>query len=660
MARWPARGSPHSGFAVATRGAVADTIPFPNAANGKIFTQPTLKIFMDKTGIIVVSLCGALLVWWFVDQNKFQQEQARQQALFAATNHPVRASATTGVITNAAEATSQLEDAVAKASGRSVGTATIPTNLPEQTLVVSNPKARYTFTSRGGGLKLVELLDYPQTVSARWKNKNGSQTNGVASLNTLTAVPALAVVGDPALVGDGKFTLTKTADGVRAEKTFTSGLRLVKEFHVGSNYLLHTTVRLENTTDKPLALPAQEIVVGTATPMDADDNGQMLGSMWSDGVSSATDLPLASFLGGGCTRSAPKTEIIAGTTNVAWVAAHNQFFALMAFPKEHSRQMITRSVTLPQFANVTDTNVALPAGLQTALLYPAGTLTANAAIERPIVLFAGPKEYRTLADIGLEFQNRADDVMGFGSLYGFCAKPLLLAMNWLHDVTRLGYGLVIVLLTIILRAVFWPLTAKSTLSMKRMQALAPEINALKEKYKDDVQKQTQKTWELYKKHKVNPMSGCLPMLVQMPVFFGFFTMIRSAIELRGAHFLWAADLSKPDTVLLIPGLSFIPFVSTPDGLPLNLLPLLMVGTMIWQAHLTPPSPGMDPGQQKMMRYMPLLFLAILYNYSSGMALYMVVSTLASVLQTKLTKNIQDPLLTPTTNPALTPATKLKK
>jgi len=144
------------------------------------------------------------------------------------------------------------------------------------------------------------------------------------------------------------------------------------------------------------------------------------------------------------------------------------------------------------------------------------------------------------------------------------------------------------------------------------------------------------------------------------VFFGFFTMIRSAIELRGAHFLWAADLSKPDTVLLIPGLSFIPFVSTPDGLPLNLLPLLMVGTMIWQAHLTPPSPGMDPGQQKMMRYMPLLFLAILYNYSSGMALYMVVSTLASVLQTKLTKNIQDPLLTPTTNPALTPATKLKK
>ena len=111
--------------------------------------------------------------------------------------------------------------------------------------------------------------------------------------------------------------------------------------------------------------------------------------------------------------------------------------------------------------------------------------------------------------------------MGFGSIYGFCAKPLLLGMNWLHDVTKLGYGWTIVLITIILRGMFWPLTAASTRSMKRMQALAPEMNALKGKYKDDMQKFTQKQWELYRKHKVNPMSGCLPMLIQMPVFFGF-------------------------------------------------------------------------------------------------------------------------------------------
>jgi YidC/Oxa1 family membrane protein insertase len=609
---------------------------------------------MDKTGIIVVSLCVVLLGLWLYKQNEF----ALQQAAYARTNQVAVAQSLLAATNASATST------VAAATAASVATPMVfDPNMPEQTIVLANTKARYTFTSRGGGLKLVELLAYPQTISARWTRKPGAQTNGVASLNTLALVPSLAVLGDAGLVGDGNFTLAKLADGVRAEKYFTNGLRLVKEFHVGSNYLVRASVRLENTTDKPLNLPAQEIVVGTATPMDADDNGQVEGAMWSDGASSATDQPLTAFSGGGCSRSAPKTEIVAGANNVAWAAAHNQFFALVAMPKEHAQQMIARPVTLPQFANVTATNAAQPRGIQTALVYPAGTLTANSAIERQIVLFAGPKEYRTLADIGAEFHNRADDVMGFGSLYGFCAKPLLLAMNWLHDVTRLGYGLVIVLLTIILRAVFWPLTAKSTRSMKRMQALAPEISALKEKYKDDPQKQTAKTWELYKKNKVNPMSGCLPMLVQMPVFFGFFTMIRSAIELRGASFLWAADLSKPDTLFMIPGITFIPFnISTPEGLPFNLLPLLMGGTMLWQSHLTPASPGMDPAQQKMMRWMPAIFILFLYNYSSGMALYMVVSTLASVLQTKLTKTMNAPAAPagPTTNPALTPASKSKK
>ena len=239
--------------------------------------------------------------------------------------------------------------------------------------------------------------------------------------------------------------------------------------------------------------------------------------------------------------------------------------------------------------------------------------------------------------------------MGFGGFFGFCAKPLLLAMNWLHDVTRLGYGWVIVLITFLLRGIFWPLMAASTRSMKRMQALAPEVKALKEKYKDDPQKFTQKQMELWKKHKVNPMGGCLPMAIQMPVFIGFYTMLRSAIELRGAHFLWAADLSKPDTLFMIPGIHF----------PFNLLPLLMGGAMLWQSHLTPPSPGMDPTQQKLMRYLPAIFILFLYNYSSGLALYMTVSTLLGVLQTKLTKNLRDPAA-PATNPALTPASKSKK
>ncbi|MGA9449705.1 MAG: membrane protein insertase YidC, partial [Verrucomicrobiia bacterium] len=222
-------------------------------------------------------------------------------------------------------------------------------------------------------------------------------------------------------------------------------------------------------------------------------------------------------------------------------------------------------------------------------------------------------------------------------------------MNWLHDVTKLGYGSVIVLITILLRGIFWPLMAKSTRSMKRMQALAPEVQALKEKYKDDPQKFTQKQMELWRKHKVSPVSGCLPMLIQTPVFIGFFTMLRSAIELRGASFLWVKDLSKPDTLFMIPGVNF----------PFNLLPLLMGGAMLWQSHLTPPSPGMDPTQAKIMRYLPLIFLVFLYNYSAGLALYWTVNNLLTILQTKLTKNLRDPVA-PAANPALTPPQKRKK
>jgi YidC/Oxa1 family membrane protein insertase len=164
-----------------------------------------------------------------------------------------------------------------------------------------------------------------------------------------------------------------------------------------------------------------------------------------------------------------------------------------------------------------------------------------------------------------------------------------------------------------------------------------------------MQKFTQKQWELYRKHKVSPMSGCLPMAIQMPVFIGFFTMIRSAIELRGAHFLWIADLSKPDTLFMIPGTAF----------PFNLLPLLMGGSMLWQSHLTPPSPGMDPAQAKMMRYMPLMFLVFLYNYSSGLALYWTVNNVLTIVQTKLTKMNQAPV-SPVATSVLTPVSKKKK
>jgi len=149
------------------------------------------------------------------------------------------------------------------------------------------------------------------------------------------------------------------------------------------------------------------------------------------------------------------------------------------------------------------------------------------------------------------------------------------------------------------------------------------------------------------------------MLLQMPVFIGLYVMIQSAIELRGAHFLWVGDLTKPDTLVVIPGLSFIPFLGVPGvGLPFNLLPLIMGATMLWQSHLAPPSPGMDPSQQKIMRYMPLIFMLFLYNFSAGLTLYWTVQNLLTIAQTKLTRMQPE---TPTgKGPVLTAPTKKKK
>jgi YidC/Oxa1 family membrane protein insertase len=572
--------------------------------------------------------------WWLYDQQKY----AHELALHPPAPAPVAASATLPAAT--------------AGGGSTPETAPFDTTLPERTLVFPSANARYTFTSRGGGLKSVDLLQYPEKISLRWKTNTVTDPSAVASLNSHALVPTLAILGGTNLVGDGNFTLTRTAIGVRAEKVLPDGLRIQKNFEISSNYLIKTSVRLENATDQPLSLPSQEWVVGLATPMDVDDNGMMVGAMWYDGAG-VQDCP-PSWFAGGWLRGAPKPEYRMGSNNVCWVAAHNQFFALIAMPatNQPAAQVTARPVNLPWL--ITDASKPVPQGVQTALVYPGQTLAARAAVERSLVLYAGPKEYRSLARIGEEFQNHADLVMNFGTGFAgffgigsFFAKALLLGMNWIHDVTTLGYGWTIVLITLILRAIFWPLTAASTRSMKRMQTLAPELKALKEKYKGDDQKVMQRQWELYKKHKVSPMSGCLPMLIQMPVFIGFFTMIRSAIELRGAHFLWVTDLTKPDTLWVIPGINF----------PFNLLPLLMVAVMIWQAHLQPPSPGMDPSQQKMMRYMPLMLLIFLYTYSSGMALYMTVSTLAGVVQTKLTK------INPPAAPVdarLTPALKRQK
>jgi YidC/Oxa1 family membrane protein insertase len=539
------------------------------------------------------------------------------------------------------------------------------TNVPEEIVELQTPEAHYWFTSHGGGLKAVELLKFQETVTTRRRLVN--ETNKFATLNEHAPAPAMALLGGEMVQGDGIFELRKTDKGIHAEKKLTNGLVILKDFELSTNYLINVKVRVESHSAQTLGLPSQEFVVGTASPMGPLDNGQAVGSMWYNG-SKTEDVNGASYFsrsGFMCTTREPPREYKGGSNNVAWAAAHNQFFALAGVAKAPAESIVVHRVDLPrptgEDAKYVATNGPPPQGYETALVYPPVTMTNGQFFEKEFWLYAGPKKYETLSLVADALKANLDAMMSF-SWFGFVSKPLLLWMNWLHEALRIPFGWTIVAITFIIKLVFWPFTAASTRSAKRMQALQPQLKALQEKYKDDPMKANRKMMEFYKENKINPLGSCWPMLLQIPVFFGFYQMIRSAIELRGAPWLWVGDLTKPDTLFWLPGLGFIPVLGVPGvGLPFNLLPLIMGATMLWQARLTPPSPGMDPTQQAIMKYMPLIFLVGLYNFSAGMTLYWTTNNLLTIVQTKLTKTNQPALTAPTGPPAkaqvLTPGSK---
>ena len=575
---------------------------------------------MDRKAIIVITLSVVLLFTWPSLVHRLVPPSP--EAAIAATNSVAAVETSSIPPTSAAPAANPVAAPQTPPAVVAAASLALATNLPEQTLVVSNAVARYVFTSRGGGLKSMELLEYPETVASRGKSKPVTGAPKLASLNTQALVPAMAVFGGPVLEGDGAFQLSLIPGGVRAEKALSTSLVLVKDFLLGSNYLFRCSVRFENRSDAPIAIPSQEIVVGTATPMSLIDDGAKVGFYWARDKS-VEHITISWFknLTLGCFPGTARTLYQDGSSNVMWAAVHNQFFALAAIPQVPAQQILSRQFSLdgPTPEELADTPSAnrTPQAYQTSMLYPAITIPPRQALERSFSLYGGPKEYNSLSRIGNQFKIDLDQIMGFdqvlfGSFSGFFAKILLLAMNGLHAL-GLSYGWTIVAITVLMKLLFWPLTKKSTQSAKRMQELQPQMKVLQDKYKDDPSKLNKKMMEFWKEHKVSPFGGCLPVLLQMPVFIGFFAMIQTAIELRGASFLWAVDLTQPDTLFV--------FNLGSTVFPVNPMPILMGVVMLWQARLQPMAPGMDPMQANMMKYMPLIFLVGLYSFSSGLTLY---------------------------------------
>lgn len=320
---------------------------------------------------------------------------------------------------------------------------------------------------------------------------------------------------------------------------------------------------------------------------------------------------------------------------VGWIGSTNTYFASLLFAEED------RPFVRSSGGRMSDFSIPFMTGeLGDAAMAPNAEFTLTA--------YCGPKELSRMRRLDSSKDNpvgwsRSTNVMNvmhisYWSWFEFLARPMLMLLNWLKSICG-SYGVAIILLTLIVRLLCWPVTQKANSSMRRMQKIQPKIKELQEKYKetpmdssDDVARKkaelNQKMMELYRVEKVNPLGGCLPILLQMPVFIALFSALSSAVELYHVPFLWCKDLSQPD--LVGPVLPFsLPFLGQVGFHPLV---IAMTVLMIVQQKMTPSAA--DSTQQKMMMIMPILMLFMFYNLPSGLTLYWTVSQIFSILQMK--------------------------
>jgi YidC/Oxa1 family membrane protein insertase len=306
-----------------------------------------------------------------------------------------------------------------------------------------------------------------------------------------------------------------------------------------------------------------------------------------------------------------------------WIAIGSVWYLAALMPKTGRFQLVT-TVEKPEEATK-DGRKANP-GRVTIGVRATPEIAPGQAWEGEVAIFAGPKEYRLLEGLKLE------ETINFGGFpipyyWGglpmrWFGVPILFLMNWTYKHVG-NYGVAIILLTVISKVLFYPLTVKSMRSMKAMQALQPQVNALRSKYQKDAQALQRETLALYRKHKVNPMGGCLPMIAQVPIFYALYLALSVSVELQNARFLcfgrlfgvdlWICDLAAQD--------------------PTYVLPVLMGVTMFIQQKMTP-TMG-DPRQAKMMLFMPVIFTFMFLNLPSGLVLYWTVSNVLQILQQKL-------------------------
>jgi YidC/Oxa1 family membrane protein insertase len=524
--------------------------------------------------------------------------------------------------------------------------AVVRDNAGATVTTLANDVIEVRFTDFGGAIRDVAFRTYT------------AEQNQTAPyvFNEVHADPLLGFTDFPGLDRSARYTLVSaTATEVVYRAIFEDRLEVTRRYTVrapgdtsADPYRIRHETTIRNLTELTAPLPRATLSLGTASLVNTSDVGQYLNAATYDGedthFTDRGELEGGGFLSWiGMRDGAPKPFVDKpGVVN--WAAVKNQFFASVYTPVVPGVGLVARRVELPPFPGSTRPNI----GLTAVARFELPILAAGASTTLEGELYVGPKEYRRLA----KFEQKEDRVMQYDRYFfnriflsGYVAPFMNTLMNWTHGMTG-NWGVAIILMTLILKIVTLPFTLAASRSAKRMQKLQPLMQAVREKHKDNPQKLNQATIELFKEHKVNPMGGCLPVLITIPLFVGFFTMLQGTAELRFQGFLWAFDLSAPDTVFRI------------FGLPLNIMPLLMGATMVYQMKLTPMAPGSGDAAQMqatMMKIMPIVFTLICYNFASALALYSTVNGVFTIIQqvlvNKFTKD--EPLASETAAPART-------
>ncbi len=567
----------------------------------------------DRKTWVILGLCGALLA-----ANLYYSGQNQKAAAAARAREAVE---------------QQTTAAVAETTGTTTAELTVETPPPpteEKLVVLKNNRVAFTLSNIGGGIKFAEFeKEFEVGSKTERVRANHYGTGPIGALagagETLENIP-YAYSADESIDGKKAVYTAKLASGLIAKKTFS----LIESTEPGAHYLLDFNLQLENSAATALNLSQWSIFLGEAAPLYQAEMAQQTGFFWRE--DGKIHFEAGTSFKGGMFGSAKSIITSPADEAIQYAGVTNQFFATVLRPKEPTiTSMWGKSEPV-----VISEGKAPVTSVRAGLRLPATTLNPGESRSLSYSIFIGPKHNNLLRKMDRHWGDGWGDVMQYGWFW-FVSRPLNFLLNtyhsWLDGIAKKwAWGLAIILLTITVRTFIWPLHAKSTHTMKRMAKLKPEMDKLKEKYGDDPNKLNTETMGLYRKFGINPLGGCLPMFIQIPIFFGFYRMLQYAVELRGQGFLWVDDLSQPDTLWHV------------AGIPINLLPVIMALSSFVQMKMTPMTG--DKMQQRIMMFMPFMFFFFCYNFASALALYWTTQNIFSIGQTWLMNKVPEPELKP--------------